>query len=55
MTGDEAADFCADPANREPSGPPVRLRRLFRCPHMSVGNVAAASCGQCGPLKAARA
>ena len=26
--------------------------RTFACPHMSVGNVASASCGICGPLAA---
>jgi hypothetical protein len=27
--------------------------RTFCCPHLSVGNVTAASCGQCGPMREA--
>lgn len=27
--------------------------RTFSCPHLSIGNVTSASCGQCGSLKAA--
>ena len=25
--------------------------RTFTCPHLSIGNVASASCGTCGPLQ----
>ena len=28
-------------------------RRTFSCPHLSIGNVASASCGICGPLPVA--
>jgi len=27
-------------------------RQTFSCPHMSIGNVQAASCGTCGPMRA---
>jgi hypothetical protein len=27
--------------------------RTFSCPHMSIGNVVSASCGECGPMRAA--
>ena len=41
------------------AGEPRALRsslsvpRSFSCPHFSIGNVVAASCGTCGPLRAA--
>lgn len=31
----------------------ARPGRTFSCPHLSIGNVESASCGQCGPLSAA--
>lgn len=31
----------------------LRLHGTFSCPHMSIGGVASASCGTCGPMRAA--
>ena len=30
--------------------PSAAWARTFACPHLSIGNVASASCGTCGPL-----
>ena len=36
-----------------PSSLSLGAPRAFSCPHMSIGNVARASCGICGPMRAA--